>query len=111
MLVMPQPQSLHELSPQCSPTVRSFSTFRTDASGQNNNWRNHPLSLIRKPKTELPESSSTYSGLSVSASLYNDEWHEKFSHCAYCMFKQRAKVINAVVLQLVFLGLMWGSVL
>lgn len=107
MLIMPQPQSLHELSQQCSTTVRSFSVFRRDASGQRNNWHNHPLCFIRKPKTELLESSSTYSGLSLSAGLYNGERHQKFSR-AYFLFKQRAKFINAVVLQLVFLGLMEG---
>lgn len=108
MLIMPLPQSLHELSQQCSTTVRSFSIFRRDASGQRSNWHNHPLCLIRKPKPELLESSSAYSGLSLSAGLYNGEWHQKFSHCAYCLFKQRVKVINAVVLQLVFLGLTQG---
>lgn len=96
MLIMPQPQSLHELSQQCSTTVRSFSVFRRDASGQRNNWHNHPLCFIRKPKTELLESSSTYSGLSLSAGLYNGERHQKFSHCAYFLFKQRAKFINVV---------------
>lgn len=50
MLIMPQPQSLHELSQQCSTTVRSFSIFRRDASGQRNNWHNHPLCLIKNQK-------------------------------------------------------------